>query len=41
VTLSSVLDQHLPPGQKIDFLTIDAEGHDLKVLCSNDWDPKG
>ncbi len=38
VTLSSVLDKHLPPGQRIDFLTIDAEGHDLEVLRSNDWD---
>ena len=36
--LKEVLDRHLPPGQKIDFLTIDAEGLDLDVLRSNDWD---
>lgn len=35
--LSEVLDTHLPKGQKIDFLTIDAEGFDLIVLQSNDW----
>lgn len=35
--LSSVLDQHLPKGQKIDFLSIDVEGLDLDVLRSNDW----
>jgi FkbM family methyltransferase len=35
--LDSILNEHLPSGQKIDFLTIDAEGHDLSVLRSNDW----
>ena len=35
--LSDVLDQHLPPSQRIDFLTIDVEGLDLQVLRSNDW----
>lgn len=35
--LSQVLDQHLPAGQTIDFLTIDAEGFDLEVLKSNNW----
>jgi FkbM family methyltransferase len=35
--LSDVLDRHLPPNQKIDFLTIDVEGLDLQVLRSNDW----
>ncbi len=35
--LAAILDEHLPPGQTIDFLTIDAEGHDLSVLRSNDW----
>jgi len=38
VTLESVLDQWLPPGQKIDLLDIDAEGLDLKVLKSNNWE---
>lgn len=37
-TLSSVLDQYLPKNQAIDFFSIDAEGFDLKVLKSNDWD---
>jgi FkbM family methyltransferase len=35
--LSSVLDDHLPPGQRIDLLDVDCEGHDLAVLQSNDW----
>lgn len=35
--LSDVLDQHLEPDQKIDFLTIDVEGLDIQVLRSNDW----
>ena len=37
-TLSSILDEYLPKGQKIDFLSIDVEGFDLKVLSSNDWE---
>ena len=36
--LSAILDRHLPPGQPIDFLTIDVEGLDLSVLKSNNWD---
>ncbi|MDO7744737.1 MAG: FkbM family methyltransferase [Pedobacter sp.] len=36
--LDSVLDQYLKPGQHIDFLTIDVEGLDFKVLKSNNWD---
>lgn len=36
--LSEVLDKYLPPGQKIDFLTIDVEGLDLQVLRSNNWE---
>jgi len=35
--LSDILDKYLPPGQKIDFLTIDVEGLDLMVLKSNNW----
>ena len=35
--LAAVLDKHLPPGQAIDFFTIDVEGLDLEVLKSNDW----
>jgi FkbM family methyltransferase len=33
-TLNSVLDEHMSPIQRIDFLTIDVEGYDLKVLKS-------
>jgi len=36
-TLKCVLDNHLPKNQNIDFLNIDTEGYDLKVLNSNDW----
>lgn len=36
--LKDVLEQHLSPGQAIDFLSIDAEGYDLAVLESNDWE---
>ena len=36
--LSSVLDKYLPEHRKIDFLSIDAEGWDLHVLKSNNWD---
>jgi hypothetical protein len=35
--LAEILNAHLPDGRSIDFLTVDAEGLDLEVLCSNDW----
>lgn len=35
--LADVLDEHLPQGQQIDFLNVDVEGLDLKVLQSNNW----
>ena len=35
--LADILRRHLPPGQLIDFLSIDVEGLDLEVLTSNDW----
>lgn len=35
--LAAILAQHLPAGQAIDFMSIDAEGWDLTVLASNDW----
>jgi len=38
ITLEQLLDQHLPHGQKIDFLSIDAEGLDLEILESNNWE---
>ena len=38
LTLEHVLDKYLPAGQHIDFLTIDAEGFDFKILQSNNWE---
>jgi FkbM family methyltransferase len=35
--LAQILDLHLPLGQTIDFLNVDAEGFDLQVLKSNNW----
>ena len=35
--LAEVLDRYLPPGQQIDFLSVDAEGLDLAILRSNNW----
>ena len=35
--LDAILREHLPKGQRIDFLSIDVEGFDLQVLRSNDW----
>lgn len=37
IPLSQVFEKYLPPGQQIDFLTIDAEGLDMEVLQSNNW----
>ena len=36
--LDSILDQYLPGGQTVDLLNVDAEGLDLDVLKSSDWD---
>lgn len=36
--LADALDKYLPEHTKIDFLTIDAEGLDLTVLQSNNWE---
>ena len=35
--LDTILSQNIPATQKIDFLSIDAEGLDLDVIMSNDW----
>jgi FkbM family methyltransferase len=35
--LKTILVEHVPPGQKIDFMSVDVEGEDLNVLQSNDW----
>ncbi|MES2372501.1 MAG: FkbM family methyltransferase [Bacteroidota bacterium] len=37
-TLKDLLDQNLAKDQNIDFLSIDIEGYDFKVLNSNDWE---
>lgn len=37
VTLNSILKKHCS-NRKIDFMSVDAEGFDLSVLRSNDWD---
>ncbi len=36
--LDSILKEHLPTGQTIDFVSVDCEGGDLSVLRSNDWE---
>jgi FkbM family methyltransferase len=35
--LDELLSRYLPARTAIDFLTVDAEGFDYKVLVSNDW----
>lgn len=35
--LDDVLSGHLPAGTRIDFMSIDAEGFDERVVQSNDW----
>lgn len=35
--LSALLEQHVPRGTVIDFMSVDVEGLDLNVLQSNDW----
>ena len=37
-TLAEILEEHLPPGRTVDFMNIDVEGLDHKVLLSNNWD---
>ena len=37
VTLAHLLEQHLPPGKVIDFMSVDVEGSDFQVLRSNNW----
>lgn len=35
--LSEILDKYVKENQQVDFLSIDVEGLDYKVLLSNDW----
>jgi FkbM family methyltransferase len=37
-SMETMLDEMLPPGKGIDFLTIDVEGLDHDVLLSNNWE---
>ena len=37
-SLARILEQHVPRGRTIDFLSVDVEGADLEVLQSNDWE---
>lgn len=37
-TLEEILNTHLPPHQEIDFISVDVEGFDLRVLKSNNWE---
>lgn len=36
--LRDILHEHVPAGQKIDFLNVDIEGLDHTALMSNDWE---
>lgn len=36
--LETILLDNLPESTRIDFMSIDAEGHDFNVVCSNNWD---
>lgn len=36
--MDQLLDQYVPEGQTIDFLTVDLEGFDYDALNSNNWD---
>lgn len=36
--LEMILSKHLPETRKIDFLSVDVEGHELKVLRSTNWE---
>ena len=36
-TLKEILDKYLPQNTEIDFMSIDVEGFDYKILKSNDW----
>lgn len=37
VTLRQILDEYLPSGKRIDFMSIDVEGFDHEVVSSSDW----
>jgi FkbM family methyltransferase len=37
LTLKSLFDRYAPSDRDIDLLSVDVEGHDFKVISSNDW----
>jgi len=37
-TLASILKEHISDIDTIDFMSVDAEGWDINILKSNDWD---
>ena len=37
ITLASLWEQHVPPGQDVHFLKVDVEGLEESVLRGNDW----
>lgn len=37
-TLSKLLDEYVPPGQVIDYMSIDIEGHEIQALAGNNWE---
>jgi hypothetical protein len=36
--LAGILDEYLPPGTRIDLMSIDVEGKEMDVFCSNNWE---
>jgi len=36
--LAEILENYIPPGKELTFLSVDVEGMELEVLESNDWD---
>ena len=37
-TLGQILEEYIPNGKEIDFITIDVEGLDLEILQTNNWE---
>lgn len=37
-TLGQILQEYIPSGKEIDFMTIDVEGLDLAILQTNNWE---
>ena len=37
-SLKSILDKHIQVNDRLDFFDVDAEGYDLEILKTNDWE---